>query len=60
MATTSDMQGDRMLFLNINSDPGATTKQKPFANDILRNDFTPGVAERGRSASTLKKFQLYK
>ena len=52
------MQGERMLFLIINSDPGATTKQKPFANDIQRNDFTPGVTDKGGSASTQKKFQL--
>jgi hypothetical protein len=53
------MQGDRMLFLNINSDPGATSKQKSFANDILRNEFTPGVTDRGGSASTRRKFELY-
>ena len=48
-----------MLFLNINSDPGATSKQKSFANDILRNDFNPGVTDRGGSAGTQRKFQLY-
>ena len=48
-----------MLFLNINSDPGATSKQKSFANDILRNEFTPGVTDRGGSSSTQRKFQLY-
>jgi len=53
------MQGDRMLFLNINSDPGATAKQKSFANDILRNEFTPGVTDRGGSTSTQKKFKRY-
>jgi hypothetical protein len=45
-----------MLFLNINSDPGATSKQKSFANDILRNDFNPGVTDRGGSAGTQRKF----
>jgi hypothetical protein len=59
LAAAADMQGDRMLFLNINSDPGATSKQKSFANDILRNEFTPGVTDRGGSASTQKKFALY-
>ena len=59
LGATRDMQGDRMLFLNINSDPGATSKQKSFANDILRNDFHPGVTDRGGSARTQKKFQLY-
>jgi hypothetical protein len=28
LAATTDMQGDMMLFLNITSDPGATSKQK--------------------------------
>ena len=59
LKAASDMQGDRMLFLNINSDPGATSKQKSFANDILRNEFTPGVTDRGGSSSTQRKFQLY-
>jgi hypothetical protein len=59
LKAAADMQGDRMLFLNINSDPGATSKQKSFANDILRNEFTPGVTDRGGSSSTQRKFQLY-
>jgi hypothetical protein len=48
-----------MLFLNINADPGATSKQKLFANDILRNDFTLGVKDRGGSAKTHRYFKLY-
>jgi hypothetical protein len=59
LKAASDMQGDRMLFLNINSDPGATSKQKSFANDILRSEFTPGVTDRGGSSNTQRKFQLY-
>ncbi len=53
------MLNDRMLFLNNNADPGATSKQKSFANDILRNEFNPGVADRGGSAKTHKYFKLY-
>ena len=49
LKAAADMQGDRMLFLNINADPGATSKQKSFANDILRNEFTPRVTDRGGS-----------
>jgi hypothetical protein len=41
LGETRDMLNGRMLFLNINADPGATSKQKSFTNDILRNDFTP-------------------
>jgi hypothetical protein len=55
----SDMQGDIILFLNINSDPGATTKQKFFANDIMRSEFNLEVTDRGGSSSTQKKFQTY-
>jgi len=53
------MLDDRMLLLKINANPGATSKHKPFANDILRNEFTPGVADRGCSAKTHKYFKLY-
>ena len=34
------MLNDRMLFFDINADPGVTSKQDSFANDILRNEFT--------------------
>ncbi len=53
------MQGDRILFLGINSDPGATTKRKSFANNIMRIEFSPKVTDRGGSSSTQKKFQRY-
>ena len=48
-----------MIFLNINPDPGATSKQKSFANAILRKKICPGVMGRGGSSSTQRKFQLY-
>ena len=53
------MLDDRMLFLNINADQGATSKLKSFANGILRNEFNPGVANRGGSAKTQRYFKLY-
>ena len=53
------MLNDRMLFLNINADPGSTSKQKSFTNDILRNEFTPRVVVRGGSAKTHRYFKLY-
>ncbi len=43
LGATRDMLNDRMHFLNNNADPGATSKQKLFANDIMRNEFAPGV-----------------
>ncbi len=43
LGASRDMLNDRMLFLNINADPGATSKHKSFANDIMRNEIAPGV-----------------
>ncbi len=54
-----DMKGDMMLFININSNPGATRKPKSIINDILRNEFSPGVTDRGRSSSTRRNFKPY-
>jgi hypothetical protein len=58
LEATRDMINDRVLFININADPGATSKHKSFTNDILRNDVTPGVADRGGSATTHMYFKL--
>ncbi len=54
LEASRDMQGDMMLFLNIKSDPGATSKQKSFANEFLRNEFCPRVMDRGGSSRTQK------
>jgi hypothetical protein len=59
LEATRDMQWDKMMFLDINSDPGATSKPKSFANDTLRNEFCPGVTDRGGSSRTQKNLQLY-
>jgi hypothetical protein len=59
LGATRDMLNDHMLFLNINADPRATPKQKSFANDILRNELTPGVENRGGSAKTHSYCKLY-
>ncbi len=48
-----------MIFLHINAGPGATSKQKSIANDILRSGFTLGVEDRGDSAKTHMYFKLY-
>ncbi len=42
------MLNDRMLFLDIDADPGATSKKKSFANDILDNVFYPGSRKSRR------------
>ncbi len=54
------MINDRiMLFININADPGATSKQKSFANGIMGNEFIPRFEDRGGSAKTHMYFKLY-
>jgi hypothetical protein len=58
LGETRDMLNDRMLFLHINADPGAAWKQKSFANGILRNEFTPRVADRGGYAKIHMYYQL--
>jgi hypothetical protein len=59
LGATRHMLDDRMIFININADPGATSKHKSYANEILRNEFNPGVADRGGSAKTHQYFKLY-
>ena len=39
MAAIEDMHRDRMLFLDLTSDPKSSATEKGFANNILRNDF---------------------
>ena len=59
LGAARDMLNDRKLFLKINADPGATSKQNSFTNDILRNGFTPRVEDRGGFAKTRRYFKLY-
>ncbi len=58
LGETRAMLNDRMLFLNINADPVATSKQKSFVNDILHNEVTPVVQDRGGYAKTHRYFKL--
>ncbi len=53
------MLNDHMCFLNINADPGATSKQTSSANGILRNEFIPGFEDGGGSTKTRMYFKLY-
>jgi hypothetical protein len=59
LGATRDMLNDRMLFLNINADMGAASKQKSLTNDILHNEFTPGVTDYVGSTKTHRYFKLY-
>ena len=43
MAAIEDLHRGRMLFLDLISDPNASATEKDYANNILRNEVTPGV-----------------
>ncbi len=46
MAAIEDMHRDRMLFLDLTSDPGSSATERDFANNVLKNEFTPGVQNK--------------
>jgi hypothetical protein len=59
MAAIEDMHRDRMLFLDLTSDLNSSATERDFANNVLRNDFTPGVQNKGGSARSKKIFAVY-
>ena len=59
LAALEDMLRDRMLFLDLSSDPNSSATEKDFANNVLRNEFTPGVQNKGGSAKSKKVFAAY-
>ncbi len=48
-----------MLFLDLTSDPNSSATERDFANNVLRNEFTPGVQNKGGSARSNKIFAAY-
>ena len=56
MAAIEDMHRDRMLFLDLTSDPSSSATKRDFENNILRNEFTSGVQNKGGSARSNKIF----
>jgi len=44
-----DQHRDRMLYLDLTSDPNASTTERGYANNVLKNEFTPGVLNKGGS-----------
>jgi hypothetical protein len=59
MAAIEDMHRDRMLFLDLTSDPSSSATERDFANNVLRNEFTLGVQNMGGSARSNKIFAAY-
>ena len=59
MAAIEGLHRDRMLFLDLTSDPNASATEKDNAKNILRNEFTPGVQNKGGSSKANKNFAAY-
>ncbi len=43
MAAIEELHRDKMFSLDLTSDPNSSATEQDFANNILRNEFTPGV-----------------
>ena len=48
-----------MLYLDLTSDPGSSATERDYAKNIVRNEFTPGVQNKGGSARSNKIFAAY-
>ena len=48
-----------MLYLDLTSEPSSSATEKDYANNVLRNDFTPGVQNKGGSAISNNVFAAY-
>ncbi len=59
MAAIEDMHRDWMLFLDLTSDPISLVTEKDYANNDLRNEFNPGVQNKGGSARSNNIFAAY-
>jgi len=59
MAAIEDMHRDRMMYLDLTSDPSSSATEIDFANNVLRNDFSPGVQNKGGSVRINKVFAAY-
>ena len=59
MAAIEDLHKDKMMFLDLTSDPNATAPERDYANNVLRNKFAPGVQNKGGSSKANKNFAAY-
>jgi hypothetical protein len=48
-----------VLYLDLTSDPNASATEKDYANNIIKNDFTPGVQNKGGNAKANNVFVAY-
>ncbi len=47
MVAIDYMHRDRVLFLGLTSNPNSSSAEKDYANNVLCNEFTPGVKNKG-------------
>ncbi len=59
MAAREDMLRDKMMFLDISSDPNSSATEKDFSNNVLRKKFTPCVQNKGGSTKSNRVFAAY-
>jgi hypothetical protein len=59
MAAIEDMYRDWMLFLDLASGPNTSATERDYANNVLRNEYNPGVQNKRGSARSNKLFATY-
>ena len=59
MAAIEDMHRDRILLLDLTSDPNFSATERDFANNVLKNEFTPGVKNKVGSTRCNTIFAAY-
>ena len=47
MTAIEDLHRDMMMFLDLTSDPNAPASEMVYANNVIRNEFTPEVLKKG-------------
>ncbi len=50
---------DKMLFMDLTFDPNAIAPRRDYANNVLRNEFAPGVQNKKGSSKANKNFAAY-
>ena len=60
MAAIEELYRDKMLLLDLTSDPSANAPERNYPNNVLHNkELTPGVHSKGGSSNTHKNFAAY-
>ena len=59
MIAIEDLHRDRMMYLDITSDPNPSAPKRDYANNVLKNEFASGVHNKGGSSRANKVFDAY-